>query len=226
MSYQQIIDELNNYYKEFDTSITIDDNANPDDLIQHLETIYNNITDVAIDSYKTFKQNKDLSSLSEYKYNVSNNIKDMRSEAMTNKRIIEIKINKGRRIEYIMNILKICLIISGCMVVFPILNKLNILNNTNTFIIWGSCTLVMILVILYFVYIDINIRDKNDFNKFVFQNPNSKIIAQSKIDVNLSDQDYARCKAFEEVNVEHDTDSVKDFQIDKYITPKYQRQCK
>jgi len=225
MSYLEIIDDLNNNYKQFNPGVEIDENLNADDLIQHLETIYNNITDTAILKYNKFKQNKDLSKLSEYKYNLNNNIKDMRNKAMTNKRLVEIKINQGRRTEYIMNILKICLVISGCFVIFPILNKLNVLNKTNTIIIWGICTLVMVLVILYFAYIHINIRDKNDFNKFVFRNPNSETIAQSKIDVNLSEEDYARCKAFEEVNIEHDPDSVNNFSIDKYITPESQRLC-
>ena len=226
MSYQEIIDELNSNFKKFNSGVEIDNNSNSDDLIQHLETMYNNITNTAINKYKNFKQNKDLNKLSEYKFNLNNNIKDMRNEAMTNKRLVEIKINQGRRTEYIMNILKICLVIAGCMVIFPILNKLSVLNKTNTLIIWGMCVSVMVIVILYFVYVHINIRDKNDFNAFVFQNPNSKIISQSKIDVNLSDEDYARCKAFEEVNVEHDEESVNNFSIDKYITPEYKEQCK
>jgi hypothetical protein len=226
MIYQEIIEDLNSNYKEFNPEVKIDENSNVDDLIQHIETIYNNITDRAIIKYNKFKQNKDLSSLSEYKYNLNNNIKNMRNEAMTNKRLVEIKINQGRRTEYIMNILKICLVIAGCMVVFPILNKLGILDKTNTLFIWGMCVSVMVLVILYFVYVHINIRDKNDFNAFVFQNPNSQLVAQSKIDVNLSEEDYARCKAFEEVNVEYDEESVNDFSIDKYITPESQQKCK
>ena len=226
MSYQEIIDELNNNFKKFNSGVEIDNNSNSDDLIQHLETMYNNITNTAINKYKNFKQNKDLNKLSEYKFNLNNNIKDMRNEAMTNKRLVEIKINQGRRTEYIMNILKICLVIAGCMVIFPILNKLGILTRGNTLTIWSICTSIMVIVILYFVYVHINIRDKNDFNSFVFQNPSSETIAQSKINVNLSEEDYARCKAFEEVNIEHDEDSVNNFSINKYITPESQHQCK
>ena len=48
MIYQEIIDELNSNFKEFNPEVEIDDNSNADDLIQHLETIYNNITDTAI----------------------------------------------------------------------------------------------------------------------------------------------------------------------------------
>ena len=183
------------------------------------------ITDHSITKYNAFKQNKDLNTLSEYKNNLSENAKDMHNDAMTNKRLIEIKINKGRRIEYIMNILKICLVISGCMIVFPILNKLNILNKNTAFIMWGICTLIMILVILYYVYIHINNRDKNNFNKFNFQNPDSELIAKSKINVDISEEDYARCKAFEEVNTEYDTESVINFDISKYETPKLTPNC-
>jgi hypothetical protein len=199
---------------------------NPDDLIQNLQNDYNDMTDEAIRKYKVFKQNKDLNTLSEYKNNLSNNVKDMHNDAMTNKRLIEIKINQGRRLEYIMNMLKICLVVAGCMVVFPILNKLRIITKNTALIMWGVCTLIMILVILYYVYIHINNRDKNNFNQFNFQNPDAEIIAKSKINVDLSEEDYARCKAFEEVNTEYDPDTVNNFPIDKYLTPSLERSCK
>ena len=226
MSYQEIIDELNVIYDKYELSEKVEkveNGASSDDLIIHLQTVYNHITDEAI---KTYKQNKDLNNLSEYNKNLSQNVKDMHNDTMTNKRLIEIKINKGRRLEYIMNILKICLVIAGCMVVFPILNKLSILNKNTTFIIWSICTLIMILVILYYVYIHINNRDRNNFNKFNFQNPNSELISKSKINVDLSESDYARCKAFEEVNTEYDPDSVINFSIDDYITKNPVSTCK
>jgi hypothetical protein len=225
MSYQEIIDELNVIYDKYELSEKVEkveNGASSDDLIIHLQTVYNHITDEAI---KTYKQNKDLNNLSEYNKNLSQNVKDMHNDTMTNKRLIEIKINKGRRLEYIMNILKICLVIAGCMVVFPILNKLNILNKNTAFIIWGVCTVIMIIVILYYVYIHINNRDKNNFNKFNFQNPDSELIAKSKINVDLSEEDYARCKAFEEVNTEYDQDYVNDFNIQEYITPDLEQKC-
>ena len=144
MTYQDIINNLNlNDTYELD----VRNDASSDDLMQYLENVYNDMTDDSITKYKVFKQNKDLNTLNNYKNNLSENVKDMHNDATTNKRLIEIKINKGRRLEYIMNILKICLVISACMVVFPILNKLNILNKTTAFIMWGMCTLIMILVI-------------------------------------------------------------------------------
>lgn len=194
--------------------------------INKLTEDYNNITDEAITNYKVFKQNKDLNTLSNYKNNLNDNVKDMRNDAMTNKRLIEIKLNKGRRLEYIINILKICLVIAGCMVVFPILNKLGILDKNMTFIMWAICTVIMILVILYYVYIHINNRDRNNFNKFNFQNPDSELISKSKINVDLSESDYARCKAFEEVNTEYDPDSVINFSIDPYRTDNPVSTCK
>jgi hypothetical protein len=226
MSYQEIIDELNEYYITINQSKNIEDDATADDLIQYLNEIYNDITDDAITNYKDFKQNKDLNTLSTYKNNLTDNVNDMRNDAMTNKRLIEIKLNKGRRLEYIINILKICLVIAGCMVVFPILNKLSILNKNTAFIMWAICTVLMIIVILYYVYININNRDRNNFNKFNFQNPDSELISKSKINVDLSESDYARCKAFEEVNTEYDPDSVINFSIDDYITKNPVSTCK
>tara|TARA_B110000285_G_C14892229_1_gene499078 strand:- start:122 stop:790 length:669 start_codon:yes stop_codon:yes gene_type:complete len=220
MAYKEIIDILNSTYGK-----NIDDDATSDDLIQHLENVYNNTTDDAINKYNIFKKNKSLNSLSNYKNNLSDDIETMHNDAMTNKRLIEIKLNKGYRLEYIINILKICLIIAGCMVVFPILNKLSILNKNTTFIIWSICTLIMILVILYYVYIHINNRDRNNFNKFNFQNPDAESIAKSKINVDLSEKDYARCKAFEESKTEYDPVSVNNFSIDDYITSNQDGKC-
>ena len=221
MSYKDIINDLNDNYDK-----NIEDNATSDDLIQYLNEIYNDITDDAITNYKDFKQNKDLNNLSEFNKNASQNVKDMHNDTMTNKRLIEIKLNKGRRLEYIINILKICLVIAGCMVVFPILNKLSILDKNTAFIMWAICTVIMILVILYYVYIHINNRDRNNFNQFNFQNPDSELIAKSKINVDLSEKDYARCKAFEEVNTEYDPDSVINFSIDPYRTDNPVSTCK
>ena len=226
MSYQEIIDELNVIYDKYELSEKVEkveNGASSDDLIIHLQTLYNYMTYEAI---KTYKQNKDLNNLSEFNKNASQNVKDMHNDTMTNKRLIEIKINKGRRLEYIMNILKICLVVSGCMVVFPILNKLSILDKNTAFIMWAICTVIMILVILYYVYIHINNRDRNNFNKFNFQNPNSELISKSKINVDLSESDYARCKAFEEVNTEYDRDSLTNFSIDAYRTENPVSTCK
>ena len=225
-SYQEIIDNLNQLYDAYNMSENIEDNASSDDLIQHLEYVYNHMTDEAIRKYKVFKQNKYLNTLSNYKNNLSENGEEMHNDAMTNKRLIEIKINQGRRLEYSMNMLKICLVVSGCMVVFPILSKLRIMTKNTAFIIWGICTVIMMLVILYYVYIHINNRDRNNFNQFNFQNPDSELIAKSKINVDLSEEDYARCKAFEEVNTEYDPDTVNNFPIDKYLTPSLERSCK
>lgn len=225
MSYRKIIDNLNELYTGYEINESVDKDANSDDLIQHLEGIYNRITQEAIETYKKFKVNKDLFILKKNKNNLSENIENMHNDVMTNKRLIEININKGRRLEYIINILQICLVIAGCMVVFPILNKLRIISKNMAFTMWGICTGIMILVILYYVYINMNNRDKNDFNKFNFQNPDSELIAKSKINVDLSDEDYARCKAFEEVNTESDPDLLKKFDITSYLTPKSNEKC-
>ena len=192
MIYNEIIDNLNDLYKKYEINEIVEYETTSDELIQHLETIYNKITENAIKTYKKFKVNKDLAFLNKNKNNLSENIENMYNDAMTNKRIIEIKLIKGRRMDYIMNLLKICLVVSGCMVIFPILNKLRIINKNMSFIMWSICTLIMILVILYYVYIHINNRDKNNFNKFNFQNPNSELIAKSKIDTQIRRKGFLR----------------------------------
>ena len=188
-------------------------------LINVLPEIYNIITNESIIKYKNYKHNKNLEELKKNDLSLTNSISEKKHESMTNKRLVEIKINKARKIQYNLNVLKIALIVSGCFVVVPILNKLGILNKTMSLIIWGFCVLILVLVILYFVYIHISDRNKNNFNKFNFQNPNSELIAKSKVNVDLSDKEYAKCKAFEEVKQAHDPDTISNFSITDYLTP-------
>ena len=202
-------------------SISISQNEKDitDYLIETLSEIYTIITTETITKYKNYKYNKNLEELKKRDLSLTDSISLKNQESMTNKRLVEIKINKARKIQYNLNVLKIALIVSGCFVVIPILNKLGILKKTMSLIIWGFCVLLLVLVILYFVYIHISDRNKNNFNKFNFQNPNSELIAKSKVNVDLSDKEYAKCKAFEEVKQAHDPDTIADFSIDAYLSP-------
>ena len=146
-----------------------------------------------------------------------NNINDRTDKRETNKRLVEIKLNKDRQTYYILNVLKMCIIIIGCLLVIPILVKLKILKKMFGLGIFVVCVLVIICVILYFSYFKNYNRDVNNFSKFNFKNPDSKEIAKSKINVDLSESDQARCQAFSEIQADFDPDTVQ-LSMDKYLT--------
>lgn len=147
----------------------------------------------------------------------NNNINNKTDERETNKRLVEIKLNKDRKTNYILNVLKISIIIIGCLVVIPILVKLKILKKMIGLGIFAVCLLIIVCVILYFAYFKNYNRDANNFSKFNFKNPDSKEIARSKINVDLSEADQARCQAFSEIQANYDPETIK-LNMDDYIT--------
>ena len=179
---------------------------------------YNDITNNNIKIYKKFKQIKMSTDHTKDQLSINdNNINEITDERETNKRLVEIKLNKDRKTDYILNVLKICIIIIGCLVVIPILVKLKILKKQIGLILFAVSILVIVCVILYFAYFKNYNRDANNFSKFNFKNPDSKEIARSKINVDLSESDQARCQAFSEIQANFDPDTI-NLNMDDYIT--------
>ena len=147
----------------------------------------------------------------------NNNINDRTDERETNKRLVEIRLNKDRKTNYILNVLKISIIIIGCLEVIPILVKLKILKKIIGLGIFAVSLLVIVCVILYFSYFKNYNRDANNFSKFNFKNPDSKEIARSKINVDLSEADQARCQAFSEVKANFNKDTIQ-LNMNEYLT--------
>jgi hypothetical protein len=141
---------------------------------------------------------------------------EQKDSYLTNKRFIEIINNKNKITEFTLYLLKISLIVCACLLVFPILYKLKIMNKKPTLIAWGICILIMVLIVLYFVYLYNNHKNKNNFNKINFPNPDESLISQSKIDVDLSDGEKARCSAFSEIQNEYDVESLNNFDVEIY----------
>jgi len=198
--------------------MNIPDNSNLETIKQNIKKHYNNIGDDLISNYKELKLNKKIRD--EYKSQVSNkqnNINSVKGEKHTNKRLVEINANKERKLNFILFILKITLVISGCLIVIPLLQKLNILNKKLSLMIWCVSVLVLLLVVLYFIYFKDYNRDPNDFNKFNFMNPGDEEIAKSKLNVDLSETDKARCQAFSELEESVDASSI-NVDIAKYKT--------
>jgi hypothetical protein len=212
--YKGLIDELN----KIDGMNNISEHNSLDEIKQHIKTRYNNIGDELISNYDELKLNKRIRD--EYKSQVSNkqnNINSVKGEKHTNKRLVEINMNKERKLNFILFILKITLVISGCLIVIPLLQKLNILNKKLSLMIWCFCVLILLIVVLYFIYFKNYNRDPNDFNKFNFMNPGDEEIAKSKLNVDLSDEDQARCQAFSESEESVDASSI-DIDISQYKT--------
>jgi len=86
-------------------------------------------------------------------------------------------------------------------------------------ILFAVCLLVIVCVILYFAYFKNYNRDAHNFSKFNFKNPDSKEIARSKINVDLSESDQARCQAFSEIQSNFDPNTL-NLNMDEYITKK------
>ena len=207
-----LIDALNRI------GMNIDNDSSLDNIKTSIKNHYNNIGDDLISNYKELKLNKRIRD--EYKSQVSNkqnNINSVKGEKHTNKRLVEINANKERKLNFILFILKITLVISGCLIVIPLLQKLNILNKKLSLMIWCFCVLILLIVVLYFIYFKNYNRDPNDFNKFNFMNPGDEEIAKSKLNVDLSDEDQARCQAFSESEESVDASSI-DIDISQYKT--------
>jgi hypothetical protein len=207
---------------DFDDKINNLSSSTPDNEIKYLlETIYNGQSEginILYNQYSNIANNiKHLDTSFESKLETHNEQKD---SYLTNKRFIEITTNKNKITEFTLYLLKISLIVCACLLVFPILYKLKIMNKKITLMGWGACIFIMILIILYFVYLYNNNKNKNDFTKIDFPNPDASLIAQSKIDVDLSDGEKARCSAFAETQNEGDLDSLNNFDVDNYkVTP-------
>ena len=78
------------------------------------------------------------------------------------------------------------------------------------------------MVILYILYIKNYNREPNNFNKFSFINPTDDEVNKSKLNLEISDTDKARCQAFAESELEYDTSDIDNSLFDKYKTSKQQ----
>lgn len=106
----------------------------------------------------------------DYHHNLDNTI----HKNMTKKRMIEISQDRTRRIDYLIEKSKYLLIIVGVLLIFPILYKFKVLNKTISLVVWGVGVVAIILLALYFVYLENPKRNVNNFNSLDFENPGSK----------------------------------------------------
>tara|TARA_B110001469_G_scaffold118769_1_gene125793 strand:- start:453 stop:1259 length:807 start_codon:yes stop_codon:yes gene_type:complete len=188
--------------------------------------IYDMNTYIIIDTHNKIK---DLREIEEHHNSLMMNNNDKLSDIdnvnMTSKRHIEINMNIIRKKEYMIKIFKIMLIVVVVLVIIPILSKAGIIDKNIAIMIWGLVIFIILLVMLYLVYYKNVSKDKNDYNKFNFVNPNSQEVARSKLNVDLSETDQARCQAFAEVQDIYDTNDINTSEFDIYKTSKDDSKC-
>ena len=206
-------------------------------LSNDLQNKVNNLTtDTSNDDLKPIlqeiyaKQSKNIHKLYQDKEILNNNKKNLdntfdsklethveqKDSYLTNKRFIEITNNKNKITEFTLYILKISLVVCACLLVFPILYKLKIMNKKITLISWGLCIGLISLIMLYFIYLYNRNKNSTNFNKINFPNPDAGIIAKSKIDLELSDNEKGRCSAYAENQNNQDMKLVNDYDFSEY----------
>jgi len=157
--------------------------------------------------------------------NNNNSIEDINDINVTNRRLIEINLNIIKKREYAIKILQYSLIGIVILIIVPLLYKFNVIDKNTGLIIWGILVSIIVLGLIYVLYFKIRNRDVNNFSKFNFINPNSEEVARSKLNVDLSDSDQARCQAFSEIQDNYDTSNIK-IPLDEYISKEKPKQCK
>ena len=221
--------ELDEFKEEIKAGMNMDKeklmaNGNQDEFNKN-RLLYNLLTDIIIENHKKLEELKEIDDHHKRLYDDNKDtLSDIDNVNMTSKRHIEINMNIIRKKEYMTHVFKIILIIIVLLVVVPILTKINVLNKMTGIIIWGIIVFIILLVMLYLVYYKNVSKDNNDYTKFNFINPNSQEVARSKLNVDLSESDQARCQAFSEVQSIYDTDKYSDSEFDNYKTP--ENECK
>ena len=134
---------------------------NIDDLISK----YDNKTKDVIEKHAILVNLRKLKD--DYHHSLDNTI----DKNMTKKRMIEISQDRTRRIDFLIDKAMYLLIIVGVLLIFPILYKFKVLNKTVSLVIWGLGVISIILLALYFVYLENPKRNVHNFNSLDFENP-------------------------------------------------------
>lgn len=136
--------------------------------INSLVSQYNNKTKDVIEKHGILVNLRQLKE--DYYRNLDNTV----DKNMTKKRMIEMSLDRTRRIDFLISKAMYLLIIVGVLLVFPILYKLNVLSKTTSLVIWGLGVVAIVLLALYFVYLENPKRNVHNFNSLDFENPGSK----------------------------------------------------
>jgi hypothetical protein len=135
-------------------------------------------------------------------------IQDLKELNHTNKRNIEINMNKSRKVRNTNRVLLIIMLVVGVLILFPLLSAAKAISKKTSITIWCVALLLVLVYMAYELYYkDIN-RDESDYKKFIFAKPTDKEIAMSRALAQISDKDKARCQAFSELEEELDAPKI------------------
>jgi len=152
-------------------------------------------------------------------------ISDLNELNSTAKRRIEINMNKYRKIDYQLSVLKYILVAVMCLLIIPILTYANVLGKST-----GMGVIVFLLVLIavagyFFLYVKNVGRDNNDYKEFNFVKPTDEQVARSKMLSEMSKRDKARCQALTELEDDFDPASL-NIDISQYKSPSSQGSSK
>ena len=145
-------------------------------------------------------------------------IGDLNELNSTSKRRIEINMNKYRKVENQLSVLKYILIAIMGLIIIPILTYANVMSKKT-----GMGVIVFALVIIgivsyFFLYVKNVNRDNNNYKEFNFVKPSDEQVARSKMLSEMSNRDKARCQALSELEDDFDPASL-NIDISQYRSP-------
>lgn len=188
---------------------TLDEDSLAGNLFNLVKNMYNLSTfDSKSIQYDKKNVNQEMSNLInkiDEKREVIQHLKELNS---TNKRNIEININKTRKLRDTNQVLMYVMIIIGFMILFPILTAAKLLSKSNGITTWCVFLLFVLAYMVYELYFKRINRDDADYNSFVFAKPTDKEIARSRAMAQLNDKDKARCQAYAELEEELDAPRI------------------
>lgn len=187
-------------------------------LFLQVKNIYklNNLDITTSSGDRALKQNE----LNQLKEEIDRNrviIDDLKALNHTNKRRIEINVNRSRRMNDTNNVLSKVLIVVFIMLIFPILKKTGILKMSNAITGWCIVLLLVLAVMVYFLYYKNINRDALDYHRLNFVKPTDDEIAKSKALATISDKDKARCQAYAEMEQELEVPNI-NLDVSKYYS--------
>lgn len=197
-------------------------NLDPDSLAQNLFLQVKNIYKLNNLDLTTTSSDLDLkkAKLNNLKEKINKNrvvIDDLKALNHTNKRRIEINVNRSRRVDDTNNVLFKVFIIVFVMLLFPISKKIGLMRMSNAIVGWCIALLIALAGMIYFLYYKNINRDALDYHRLNFVKPTDDQVAKSKALATISDKDKARCQAYSEMEQELDVPNI-NLDVSKYYS--------
>ena len=116
--------------------------------------------------------------------------------------------NKYRKMEYQMSVLKYILFAVMALLIIPILTFMKVFDKKLGMGILAFLLVIIAIASYFFLYVKNVGRDNNDFKEFNFAKPTDEQVARSKMLSEMSNRDKARCQALAELEDDFDPASL------------------